>query len=81
MRFVVELRYTDDGVEGWGEGWGHVTCPTTSAALASLVGPAFIGRDVSDRGALMSDLARPVTAGNDPHTAVLLVGVVQRDPE
>lgn len=48
---------TDDGVEGWGEGWGHVTCPTTSAALASLVGPAFIGREVSDRSALMSEMA------------------------
>jgi len=44
---------TDAGVEGWGEGWGHVACPATMAALSSLVGPAFIGRDVRDRIALM----------------------------
>ena len=44
---------TDDGVHGWGEGWGHVACPTTIAALTSLVGPAFIGQDVRDRAGLM----------------------------
>lgn len=44
---------TDQGVEGWGEGWGHVACPTTLAALSSLVGPAFIGQDARDRAALM----------------------------
>ncbi|MFZ4758340.1 MAG: mandelate racemase/muconate lactonizing enzyme family protein [Burkholderiaceae bacterium] len=49
---------TDAGVEGWGEGWGHVACPTTSAALQSLVGPAFIGRDVSDRSGLMAEMAQ-----------------------
>ena len=48
---------TDAGVEGWGEGWGHVACPTTSAALASLVGPAFIGRDAADRSSLMAEMA------------------------
>jgi D-galactarolactone cycloisomerase len=47
---------TDDGLEGWGEGWGHVACPTTLAALTSLVGPAFIGRDTSDRNGLMSEM-------------------------
>ena len=43
---------TDADVDGWGEGWGHVACQTTSAALTTLVGPAFIGRDVSDRSAI-----------------------------
>ncbi|WP_167481276.1 mandelate racemase/muconate lactonizing enzyme family protein [Acidovorax cavernicola] len=47
---------TDAGLEGWGEGWGHVACPTTSAALASLVGPAFIGRDAADRSSLMAEM-------------------------
>jgi len=32
---------TDAGVDGWGEGWGHVACPVTSAALTTLVGPAY----------------------------------------
>jgi D-galactarolactone cycloisomerase len=48
---------TDQGLDGWGEGWGHVACPSTAAALSSLVGPALIGRDISDRGALLSELA------------------------
>lgn len=47
---------TDAGLEGWGEGWGHVACPTTATALTTLVGPAFIGRDVSDRAALMAEM-------------------------
>ena len=48
---------TDADVDGWGEGWGHVACPTTSAALTTLVGPAFIGRDVSDRSRLMTEMS------------------------
>jgi D-galactarolactone cycloisomerase len=47
---------TDDGVDGWGEGWGHAACPATRAALETLVGPAFIGRDASDRNTLMNDM-------------------------
>ncbi len=49
---------TDAGVDGWGEGWGHVACQTTSTALTTLVGPAFIGRDVSDRSRLMTEMFR-----------------------
>jgi L-alanine-DL-glutamate epimerase-like enolase superfamily enzyme len=48
---------TDSGIDGWGEGWGHVACPTTAAALNTLVGPAFIGRDVADRTRLMEEMA------------------------
>lgn len=47
---------TDEDVDGWGEGWGHVACPTTCAALTTLVGPAFIGRDISDRSGLMLEM-------------------------
>ena len=47
---------TDEGIAGWGEGWGHVACPTTAAALATLVGPAFLGRDAGDRAALMQQM-------------------------
>lgn len=48
---------TDTGIDGWGEGWGHPACPTTSTALATLVGPAFIGRDPTDRAALMAEMS------------------------
>jgi D-galactarolactone cycloisomerase len=47
---------TDQGIEGWGEGWGHVACPITLAALTSLVGPAFVGRDIADRAGLMAEM-------------------------
>lgn len=47
---------TDEGVDGWGEGWGHVACPTTMKALESLVAPALIGRALDDRAALMREL-------------------------
>ena len=47
---------TDQGIDGWGEGWGHVACPTTSTALSTLVGPAFVGRDASDRAGLMLEM-------------------------
>ena len=47
---------TDAGVEGWGEGWGHVCCPTTAAALQTLVGPAFLGREIDDRARLMDEM-------------------------
>jgi D-galactarolactone cycloisomerase len=48
---------TDAGVDGLGEGWGHGACPTTSAALTTLVGPPFIGRDVPDRSRLMTEMS------------------------
>jgi len=48
---------TDEGIDGWGEGWGHVACPATCAALTSLVGPAFIGQDAADRSRLMTEMA------------------------
>ena len=47
---------TDSGIDGWGEGWGHVACPTTAAALQTLVGPACIGREIDDRNALLQEL-------------------------
>jgi D-galactarolactone cycloisomerase len=47
---------TDAGVDGWGEGWGHVACPATSAALSTLVGPAFVGCDIADRARLMAQM-------------------------
>jgi len=40
------------------DGWGYVACLTTSAALTTLVGPAFIGRDVSDRSRMMTEMSQ-----------------------
>lgn len=49
---------TDEGIDGWGEGWGHAACPVTRTAIAELVGPAFIGCDAADRLGLMDRMAR-----------------------
>ena len=39
---------TDEGIVGWGEGFGLGTCATTRAAFANLVSPLALGRDASD---------------------------------
>ena len=44
---------TADGLEGWGEGFGHFSNPGTEAMLKDLIAPWFIGRDETDLDALM----------------------------
>ncbi len=39
---------TEDGLVGWGEGFGHGAIPATRAALDSLVGPMLLGADAED---------------------------------
>lgn len=53
------LRVTDDdGVEAWGEAFGHFCNPGTLALLKDLVGPWFIGRDASDPAGLVAEAQR-----------------------
>src|SRR6201987_1538845 len=47
---------TDQGVTGWGEGFGHAIAPATKATLDSMVAAHFIGRDVGDVEALMGEM-------------------------
>jgi D-galactarolactone cycloisomerase len=49
---------TDDGVTGWGEGFGHRIFTATKAALDSFIGPMCIGRDPTAIGQLVDDLQR-----------------------
>ena len=46
---------TADGMEGWGEGFGHFGNPGTEAMLRDLIAPWFIGRDETDLESLMDD--------------------------
>ena len=39
---------TDQGIDGWGEGFGHAVCPATRAAFDTQVGPAALGQDARD---------------------------------
>src|SRR5262249_54601741 len=47
---------TDEGVTGWGEGFGHAIAPATKATLDTMVAAHFIGRDASDVEALMGEM-------------------------
>ncbi|MFN0070220.1 MAG: mandelate racemase/muconate lactonizing enzyme family protein, partial [Chloroflexota bacterium] len=49
---------TDEGVTGWGEGFGHRIFTATRAALDSFIGPMCIGRDPTAISQLMDDLQR-----------------------
>ncbi len=47
---------TDEGVTGWGEGFGHAIAPATKATLDTMVAAHFIGREVSDVESLMDEM-------------------------
>ncbi|MBI4195590.1 MAG: mandelate racemase/muconate lactonizing enzyme family protein [Betaproteobacteria bacterium] len=49
---------TDEGVSGWGEGFGHRVWPATRTALEKIVAPLCVGRDPTAIHALMNDLLR-----------------------
>src|SRR5262245_44387412 len=44
---LVEVE-TDDGIIGWGEGFGHSIIPATKSALEAYVAPWFLGKDPTD---------------------------------
>jgi L-alanine-DL-glutamate epimerase-like enolase superfamily enzyme len=49
---------TDDGVEGWGEAFGFMSCATTGRAVETLIAPLCIGKDARDIQGLMADITR-----------------------
>jgi len=52
---------TDEGVSGWGEGFGHRVWPATRTALEQIVAPLLTGRDPTAIHAVMNSLARTLT--------------------
>jgi L-alanine-DL-glutamate epimerase-like enolase superfamily enzyme len=54
---LVEVQ-TDEGITGWGEGFGHNIIPATLKALESYVAPWFIGKDPTDINALHREAAQ-----------------------
>lgn len=52
---------TDEGVSGWGEGFGHRVWPATRTALDEIVAPLALGRDPTAIHAVMNTLARTLT--------------------
>ena len=49
---------TDEGVTGWGEGFGHRIFTATKAALDSFIGPMCVGRDPAAINTLVDELQR-----------------------
>src|SRR3954468_7376798 len=49
---------TDDGVTGWGEGFGHRIWSATRAAIDNIIAPVLIGRDPTQISLLMAELTR-----------------------
>src|SRR6201987_3619457 len=47
---------TDEGVTGWGEGFGHAIAPPTKATLDTMVAAHFIRRAASDGEAVMGKM-------------------------
>lgn len=49
---------TDEGVTGWGEGFGHRIWSATRAAIDRIIAPSCIGRDPTQINVLMTELTR-----------------------
>lgn len=49
---------TDEGIEGWGEGFGHGACSATRAAIDTQIAPALLGQDAGDCAELMRSVAQ-----------------------
>ena len=64
---------TDQGLEGWGEGFGHASSPVTRAAFDTHVTPAILGEDARDIAGLRQRLSRRLHlfGTNGPHTHAL----------
>jgi L-alanine-DL-glutamate epimerase-like enolase superfamily enzyme len=52
---------TDEGVTGWGEGFGHRIYTATKAAIDGFIGRMCVGRDPTALAALVDELQRNLT--------------------
>lgn len=64
---------TDEGVEGWGEGFGHATVAATKAVIETQLAPAVLGQDARDIAGLRERLAKAfhLYGRNGPHVYAL----------
>jgi L-alanine-DL-glutamate epimerase-like enolase superfamily enzyme len=49
---------TDEGITGWGEGFGHRIFTATKAAIDSFIGQTFVGKDPTAISALVDEAQR-----------------------
>lgn len=64
---------TDQGLEGWGEGFGHACCPATRTVIDTQVGPAVLGQEARDIRGIGQRLAKTfhLFGRNGPHVYAL----------
>ncbi|MDE2007504.1 MAG: mandelate racemase/muconate lactonizing enzyme family protein [Rhodospirillales bacterium] len=64
---------TDQGIEGWGEGFGHATVAATRAVIDTQLAPLLLGQDARDIAGLRSRLSRTfhLFGRNGPHVYAL----------
>lgn len=64
---------TDDGIEGWGEGFGHACVPATRAVVDSQLAFSLLGQDARDIAGLRRRLAHSfhLFGTNGPHVYAL----------
>ena len=64
---------TDQGLEGWGEGFGHASCEATRAVLDGQLGPMLLGQDARDIAGLHRSMAMAlhIYGRNGPGTYAL----------
>lgn len=68
--FSLFLRVvTDQGLEGWGEGFGHACCPATRAVIDTQLAPMLLGQDARDIAGLHHRIAQALHlfGRNGPH--------------
>lgn len=67
---------TDEGVEGWGEAFGFISCATTRRAVETLIAPLCTGKDPRNIAGLMDELARKLhNFGRSGAVAYALSGI------
>jgi D-galactarolactone cycloisomerase len=64
---------TDQGLEGWGEGFGHAAAATTMTILNTQLAPAILGQDARDIAGLRQRLSKAFHGfgRNGPHVFAL----------
>jgi L-alanine-DL-glutamate epimerase-like enolase superfamily enzyme len=60
---------TDQGIDGWGEGFGHGCCPATRSAIDTQLAPLLLGQDARDIAGLhhRTGQALHLFGRNGPH--------------
>ena len=60
MESVMVRIETSDGLEGWGEAFGHVMSPGSEAVLNNVVGPMLLGKDARAIAKRIDEIERPL---------------------